>query len=623
VTDDGTGTQRFTVNATVQLLRKSDGTVAKTFSSDGITEVGSEISTNQIVFGYSTYNGGGAFYATINKDGTMRAAGFNGDGQLGNGTVSDNLVPTKFLAPTTLPIVSGYTNFLSVGWSMYGIDSGGSAFGAGANSYGQIGNGTTSTSVATPSKVILPAGKQVQSVIVGGWTNYFLTTDGNIYAAGMCDYGRLGSNYTIAGCSNASTPVRVNLPAPNPADPNTMPTTNIVADRYTAYVRMAGGRVYGWGDSEYGELGINSYTPSSNPVKIGTYGDANMSKATQIAFDGNSIYVLDSNGKLASMGLDSAGQHGSRTSSLYNSNTNKCFDNTGGDGVSFRLYTCNGTPAQKFQYRSNSTIYNAATNTCLDNSNADGLTLKLHACNGTAAQVFTYTTTNAYYGSFTNPQSGKCIDNASADGVTLRLYTCNGTAAQVFSRTSTWLEPFNMTGITGQITSITTDQWHISALTTNGEVWSAGVNTSGMFGANVTNIFTPDPVKFQLPAGITGKYIYATNNSYPSNYVYQNLFVIGSNGRVYGAGSNSFGQLGNGATAAQQKTPVVMNVIDGTSIRAKEVQVGRGTAVVFTDNGKVYTVGNNDSGQIGDGTTTNRLTPYYSQYINESSPTQY
>ena len=617
VADDGTGTQTFKVVATVNQLRKSNGTTAATYSRTIGTQVGSQVSTTSVVFGY---NSNGSFFATLGRDGIMRAAGWNGWGNLGNGGYANTLIPTKFQAPTSLPIVAGYSNFLSVGFELYGVDSAGNAYGAGYNGQYQIGSGSTVTNVASPQKVVIPGGKAVQKVIVGGWTNFFLTTDGNLYAAGECDQGRLGSNYTIAGCTDQALPVRVNLPTPNPGDPNTIPTTNIVSDRYTTYVRMAGGRVYGWGDDEYGELGDDAYTPHSSPVKIGTYGDTGSAKAAQIAFDGNSIYVLDDTGKMQSMGYANYGNHGNRTVSIYYPNLKKCFDNANADGVTIRLYTCNSTAAQQFQYRSDSTLYNANVNKCLDNKGADGVTLQLYTCNGTAAQKFTW---DAWSNQFSNPQSGKCIDNSQQDGTTLQLYTCNNTAAQNYMMTTTWLAPFNMSGITGQITQITTDQWHVSVLTTTGEVWSAGINTSGMFGNGTSNMFQPDPVKFQLPAGVTGKYIYATNSGASNDPTYKNLLVIGSNGRVYGAGGNSFGQLGNGTTATTQKTPVVMSVIDGGSVAAREVQIGAGTSVIFTTTGRVYTVGRNDSGQLGDGTTTNRSIPYLSQYINATSPTQY
>ena len=620
VATDGAGVQKFTIDVSVNLLKKSNGAVAKTITSAGITEIGSEVSTNKVVFGYQY--GVGAFFATINRDGTMRAAGLNANGQLGNGTTTSTLVPTKFAAPTTSPIVEGYSSFLSMGTSMFAIDKTGKAFGAGLNNRGQIGGGSGSSTVATPIQVALAAGKIVRTVVVGGETNFFLTTDMNIYAAGACGLGMLGSNYVISGCSNASTPVRVTLPFWNWSDANTYITTNIVTDAASAFVRMSGGRVYGWGNSQSGELGLNSYGMTSNPVQIGTFGNAGQPKAVQVAYDGRTVYVLDDTGKLSSMGLASTGQNGSRTSSLHHGATKTCFNNP--SSTTIQLAACNGSAAQRFQYRSDSTLYHASTNRCLDNASGDGVTLRLWTCNGTATQVFNYGLLNGgVHGTYYNPQSNKCIDNAGGNGVTLQLYTCNSTSSQYFDRTTTWFEPFNMTGITGQITAITTDQWHISALTTEGEVWSAGLNTGGMFGAGVSNGFTPDPVKFQLPSGVKATQIYATHSGGVSEYTHQNLYVVGSNGRVYGAGGNSYGQLGYGSKTPRSLTPMVMSVIDGTTIRAKEVQVGRGTAIVFTDTGKVYTVGNNSHGQIGDGTTADRTTPYYSQYINETAPTQY
>jgi alpha-tubulin suppressor-like RCC1 family protein len=622
VSDNGSGVQTFTVTATVSLLRKSNGSIAKTVTSTGGIQIGAQVTTTSVVFGYTNVgsSGGGAFFATVGRDGIMRTTGLNEYGQLGNGSTANTVIPTKFMAPTTNPIVAGYANFLSVGWNVYAVDNAGKAYGAGINDHGQIGSGSTTTPMPTPQQVIIPGGRQVASVIPGGWTNYFLTTDGNLYASGMCDYGRLGNNYTITGCSDQALPVRVNLPTPNPADPNTIPTTNIVADRYTAFVRMAGGRVYGWGDDEFGELGDDAYTAHSSPVKIGTYGDAGQPQATQVAFDGNSVYILDSTGKLNSMGYTNYGQHGNRTVSIFAYNSQHCFDNAGADGVTMRLYPCNGTAAQRFEYRADGSIYNANVNKCLDNKQADGVTLQLYTCNGTAAQVYSWDSDS---NRLTNPQTGKCVGNTSYDGTTLQLLPCGAYAYLGMTMTTTWLAPFNMSGISGLITAIATDEWNVSVLTTNGEVWSAGVNTSGMFGAGSSNLFQPDPVKFQLPAGVKAKYIYSSNSGAAVNYSYQNLMVVGDNGKVYGAGSNSYGQLGNGTTAAQQKTPVVMNVIDGIGIAARQVQVGYGTSVIYTTAGRVYTVGNNNRGQLGDGTTTNRSTPYLSQYINASSPTQY
>lgn len=83
-------------------------------------------------------------------------------------------------------------------------------------------------------------------------------------------------------------------------------------------------------------------------------------------------------------------------------------------------------------------------------------------------------------------------------------------------------------------------------MTDQGEVWSAGVNISGQFGDKTTNdYYNPTPIKFVLPTGVTAKDIFESSMGRTANG--QNIFVIGSNGKVYGAGHNGYGQLGNGA----------------------------------------------------------------------------
>ncbi|OYX37938.1 hypothetical protein B7Z00_02585 [Candidatus Saccharibacteria bacterium 32-50-10] len=624
VVDQGGGAQSFSVDAEVAMTRASTGAVWKVFRDATRAQVGGQISVRTVPFGYQTAGGGGAFFATVGADGVMRTAGYNGYGQLGNGTYANVTQPTKFMAPTSNAIVAGYSNFLSLGYNMFAVDSAGDAYGAGYNGTYAIGSGSTATYIPTPQKVILPAGKSVASIAPLGWATYFLTTDSNIYSSGQCAQGMLGSGYVISGCVNRATPSRVSLPTPNPSDPNTIPTSNIVADRATVFVRMTGGRVYGWGDGNNGQLGLLNYGESSTPVKIGTYGDAGQPRAIQIAYDGETLYILDDSGTLKSVGMNSYGEQGNRTVAVYNANRNVCLDNYGGTGTTMGFWQCNESAAQRFEFRANGSVYYANTNQCLDNANADGTTVRLWTCNGTPAQVFQYRPGSR---DIYNPQSGKCLDNTDGNGSGVQLANClSNYPTQVFSFGTTWPSEFLAPSKTGTFKAVTSDQWSVSALTTTGEVWSAGVNTSGQFGNGSQATVVFDPVKFQLPGGVAGASIYATNNGITTDYQFQNLFVVGTNGRVYGAGSNMFGQLGNGVAlpgTLAQTTPVVMNVIDGTSVVASQVVAGYGTAVIYTTLGRVYTVGNNGSGQLGDGTTVSKSTPIMGQYINQTLPLRF
>ena len=101
--------------------------------------------------------------------------------------------------------------------------------------------------------------------------------------------------------------MRVALPAVNTANANTLPVLssssatvadNIVSDGNNAYVRMQGGAVYGWGQNSRGQLGNGTTTGSSVPVKIGTFGNSGAPRATQIATDGEVLYILDNQGNV-------------------------------------------------------------------------------------------------------------------------------------------------------------------------------------------------------------------------------------------------------------------------------------------------------------------------------------
>ena len=145
-------------------------------------------------------------------------------------------------------------------------------------------------------------------------------------------------------------------------------------------------------------------------------------------------------------------------------------------------------------------------------------------------------------------------------------------------------------------------------------MWSAGLNDQGQLGNARTTVAQAMPVKMILPAGVKAVDIYSTSYGglgSPSS----NTFAVGDDGKVYGVGSNGYGQLGDGTTIGRT-TPATMQVFDGSSVRAQQVQSGFGTTVILTTNGKVYTVGNNSNGQLGDGTTTNSSTPKANRYTN-------
>lgn len=507
------GGSSFLVNADgeVNILRTSNGAVSKTIQSTGSARIGVVVSFNNTVFGYNfdKLASDSAFFFALTMQGKLKALGGNAFGQLGVGDTANSTLPRDVVFPVgAASVKSIHTSLLSHGENAFFVLSDGSVYGAGKNSDGSLGLGHTTSPQSTPQRLSYYQGgsslyfgatgnKKAKSVLVLGYSAFILTEDGYLYSAGKCDGSVLGR-----GCTDANRFIQ--MPVLSPALASTRPTVNMVTDSYSAFTITESGGVYGWGWNQYGQIANGGNAQVSQPTKIGLYGDAGQPTASQVAFDGDSFFVLDSDGNVSGAGRNDFGQLG--------------------------------------------------------------------------------------------------------DGTTVDKYS---------------LTTFNLPVGAGSAVKVVTDQWSTLVLDSNGVVWGAGLNASGQLGnGNTTNQSTP--VKFILPivGGVQVKAVDVFNVGAGmqvgpgNNYRYANTYVIGDDGKVYGAGDNEEGQLGVGATSDYAATPVVMGVIDGISIRAKQVQAGFGTAIVLTENGKIYTVGNNSHGQLGDGTTNDSSTPAANVYTN-------
>jgi alpha-tubulin suppressor-like RCC1 family protein len=625
------GTQKITVTSTAERLRQSNGVAFRTYTESSYATVSAQASFSNVAFGYLAESG--AFFGVIDPQGDVNTVGYNGNGQLGNGTTVNSATPQAFQLPANLRAARLYTSFLSLGVSMFAITTDGQLYGAGLNSSGQLGNGTTTSPQSTPVKFQLPAGVKAVYVTSGLQFTLVIGDDNNVYSAGNCAGGILGYGYVISGCTPQSTYKRVALPTVNLSDLNTLPvatsdwvqSTNLTTDSVTGLLRMQGGRVYAWGANNFGQLGNGTTTDSSSPVQITTLGNTGQPKATQVAFDGVTSYILDDTGSVWANGHNIYGQTG--TASPIGSASGKCIDNPANsttDATQITIYTCNNSPAQIFEWAENGSLKlrpNTTTEKCIDNFNgnsADGNPIVIYTCNGTVAQKWTMNND----GKIINPVTGKCLENtgnSATNGNGLTLNTCNAASSYSAQQwgllaTSTPSKVLLPSGH-GTVKRISTDQHSVLLLMTDGTIWGYGLNLGGQLGSGTLFKYNPKIQQYVLPAGRIAVNFYTSRIGADNALQYDNSFAILDDGSVYGVGSNVFGQLGNGTTSTVPvATPIKMTLPVG--VRAQTVQYGLGTTIILTDEGRIYTVGNNVSGQLGDGTTANSSTPQARQYVN-------
>ena len=215
------------------------------------------VSKKSTALQFSSVSAGEGYACGITSTGAAYCWGFNGYGQLGNGTTTQTNVPVP---------VSGGLTFASVS-ARQGTTCGvtkpsGVAFCWGRNDAGQLGNGTTTASI-------------VPVPVRGGYSFISVTA----YSGHACGVVKLGSAY----CWGSNTEgqlgngTNVNSSVPVPVSGAQTFTSVSVGYNHSCGVTKSGA-AYCWGSNYYGTLGNNSTARSIVPVAVsGGYTFASLS----------------------------------------------------------------------------------------------------------------------------------------------------------------------------------------------------------------------------------------------------------------------------------------------------------------------------------------------------------
>jgi alpha-tubulin suppressor-like RCC1 family protein len=151
------------------------------------------------------------------------------------------------------------------------------------------------------------------------------------------------------------------------------------------------------------------------------------------------------------------------------------------------------------------------------------------------------------------------------------------------------------------ISAIAAGRYHTIFLTNDGKVYSCGGNAYGQLGRTVD---TANP-------GITPSIISTTISTLIISAIecgHSNTSFISIHGKVYSCGLNGNGQLGYPASGAVNSTPILITKNIG-SLTITAIAGAEYHALYLTNDGKVYSCGDNYYGQLGLNNTTGRSDP--------------
>jgi alpha-tubulin suppressor-like RCC1 family protein len=182
------------------------------------------------------------------SDGTVKCWGYNGYGQLGDGTTTTKYVPTAVSS-----ITSGATA-VTCGYNFTCAIVNGGAKCWGYNSYGNLGDGTTKAQYVPTDVSGLATG--VTWIDAGSYHACAIGAGAALSCWGQNTYGQLGDGTTVTKY------------VPTPVVALTSGISKVACGSNHTCALTSGGLVKCWGQNSYGQLGDNTTTSKSTPVDI-------------------------------------------------------------------------------------------------------------------------------------------------------------------------------------------------------------------------------------------------------------------------------------------------------------------------------------------------------------------
>ncbi|MBE5041046.1 RCC1 domain-containing protein [Ructibacterium gallinarum] len=589
----------------------------------------------------------------LKADGTVWTWGYNTYGQIGNGTTTQQTTPVQ---------VSGLSNIVQISAGIYGsaaVDTEGQLWTWGKNDYGQLGTGdtldrTTPVCVSSIGAILFVSmgedativlkedgslwavgnnqhfffgvGKgwygltpqrvlsidDVQSASAGFNFSILLKEDGTVWTYGDNNAGQLG----VPGALNTSIPIQV-----YEADGQTplSDVKQVAACDTTAYILKENGTVWAWGNNYYGELGTGSSEFQSNvPVQVkGENGEGYLTNVIKlIAYDMTCI-AIKADGTLWGWGENRSDLLGDDTyeycvkTPIQFEVTNVVDATQNGEGV--LAVKSDGT----FWWKGNdsygqlSGISSLTSVASFSLGNGYCMALKTdgsvwgvgnNSYHNLGPGNSSYTTPQQILSAEENIIAIEAGDNSLAlksDGTPLSWggYNFNGALGNGSTYSTQAPTPIlgpNGIGTLSNIKFISCSEDHSIAIDNDGIAWTWGSNSDGQLADGVYVRSSLEWIRVHTP----------TSGSIASASGTYHTVILNSDGTVWAAGRNQYGQLGIGTTTDSSEAVQINNL--GAVIA---VAAGDNHTLALKNDGSVWAWGKNTYGQLGNQSSANASAP--------------
>jgi alpha-tubulin suppressor-like RCC1 family protein len=500
--------------------------------------------------GVAAIAGGGNHTCALTTGGGVVCWGTNVFGQLGDGTTAQRLTPTAVsgLSSGVAAIAAGYSHSCAL--------TTGGAVCWGSNSAGQLGDGTA-TNRATPTAVIGLSGG-VAAIAANYQHTCAVTTGGGAVCWGSNGTGQLGDGTT----TDRSTPTAVSGLSSGVA--------TLAAGWFHTCAAATGGGMWCWGANWSGQLGDGTTTNQSTPVAVTGLSTG----VAVIALGISHTCALTAGGGVVCWGQNAQGELGDGT-------TTDRLTPTVVSGLS------NGTAALAAGQGHTCAVMTGGGVVCWGGGGKGQLG------DGTTTRRTMPMAVNGLSSGVAEVAAGQNHLCALTEGGGVLCWGNNGGGRLGDGTMTNRATPTAVIGLSGGVAAIATGREHTCALTEGGGVLCWGNNGYGQLGDGTTaGRFTPTAVS-GLSSGVAS--VVAGD---------RHTCAVTQDGVVCW-GYNANGQLGDGTTT-NRSTPTA---VTGLSIGVAAVSAGWYHTCALTSSGGVVCWGWNARGQLGDGTTTDHLTP--------------